>query len=304
MKQKVLVVGATSTVGEHVVDQLAQAGQLAVVAGVRNEAKGQPFRAKGIATVELDLADVDSIRRAVQGVDRIFLLTGYTVEMLNQSKMIVDQAERAGVRHIVHMGAWAPDDTDLAHFGWHQFVERYIEGSKLSWTHLAPGMFMQNMLGGGSLWGSFASSGVAGSRPLHAFTGAGRLGWIAAEDIARVAVASLHEPGMHAGKKYNLSVEVRSVAEIAAILSGTLGQPYHAQIHSPEDFYQALLTSGMEPNYAACARETLLRFGHSAIPGQEGMFPFQEIVGVPPISWAAFARLHSGEFLTLGDTAE
>lgn len=296
-KKTILVVGATSTVGRHVVSQLQQAARHEVVVGVRNAEKAEAFRSMGLKTVPLDLSKVESVRNAVQGVDRVFLLTGYTVEMLTQSKLVVDQAELAGAQHIVHMGAWAPDDTDLGHFGWHQYVERYIEGSKLGWTHLAPGMFMQNLLGAGTLFGSFAAANAINSRPIHAFTGEGRLGWIAAEDIAKVAVAALHDPDKHAGKKYNLSVEARSVGEIAGILSEALGQPFHAEIHEPEKFYRALLANGMEPNYAACARETLLRFGKGAIPGQGGTFPFEEIVGAAPIDWASFGRLHRTAFL-------
>ena len=198
-------------------------GQRDVIAGVRNAVKAQAFHDQGVGTVILDLNDVTSIRNAMRGIDRVFLFTGYTVEMLVQRKMIVDRAPAAGVDHLVHMGAWVPDDTDLPHFAWHQMIERYIAGSGLGWTHLAPGMFMQNLLGDGSLWGAFDGGGAAGSRAVHAFTGRARLGWIAAEDIARVAVAALQEPLRHAGRKYNLSVEVRSVPEIAAILSSALG---------------------------------------------------------------------------------
>jgi hypothetical protein len=35
-------------------------------------------------------------------VDRVFLLTGYTVAMLVQSKAFVDAAKKARVQHIVH----------------------------------------------------------------------------------------------------------------------------------------------------------------------------------------------------------
>jgi len=35
----------------------------------------------------------------------------------------------------------------LAHYGWHQFIERYIEWSGVTFTHLRPEIFMQNLLG-------------------------------------------------------------------------------------------------------------------------------------------------------------
>src|SRR5471030_368455 len=81
-KKKVLVIGATSTVGRHVVDQLAAAGEVEAIAGVRTPSKAKAFNDEGISTVELDLYSVESVRNSLKGIDRIFLLTGYTVDML------------------------------------------------------------------------------------------------------------------------------------------------------------------------------------------------------------------------------
>ena len=33
---------------------------------------------------------------------------------------------KAGVKHIVHLGACGDNDTRVAHYAWHQFIERYI----------------------------------------------------------------------------------------------------------------------------------------------------------------------------------
>jgi len=49
----------------------------------------------------------------------LFLLTGYTVDMLVQSKTLVDAAKKAGVRHIVHQGVFGQWDCTDPHFAWH-----------------------------------------------------------------------------------------------------------------------------------------------------------------------------------------
>ena len=300
MSGKALIVGATSTVGRYVVEQLATGGMVEPIAGVRTPQQARAFAAQGVATVNLDLGNVASVEAAVQGIDRIFLLTGYTVAMLPQSKLVIDYGRAAGVEQVVHMGAWAPDDTDLPHFGWHQYVERYIEGSGMGWTHLAPHMFMQNMLGQGNLWKAFtdasAADGNGGSRAVHSPIGDGRVGWVAAEDIARVAVAAFEDPSRHAGRKYNLSVDVKTVPEVVTILEETLDRPFHAVMHSPQEFGRALLAGGMEPTYAACATDNAGRFSRNEVPGQQEVFPFEEIVGVAPILWPAFAELHRADF--------
>jgi NAD(P)H dehydrogenase (quinone) len=69
--------------------------------------------------------------RPLANVDGLFLITAYTVDMLRQSKRLIDHARRAGVKHIVHLGACGDDDTDIAHYGWHQYIERYIEWSQI-----------------------------------------------------------------------------------------------------------------------------------------------------------------------------
>jgi NAD(P)H dehydrogenase (quinone) len=200
------------------------------------------------------------------------------------------------VGHIVHLGAMAPVDTDLPQFGWHLFVERYIVGSKLGWTHLAPNMFMQNLLGQNSLWDA---QGISDKRDgsLHAFFGEGRIGWIDADDIARVAATVLRAPAAHAGRKYDLSVEAKSVSEIATVLTDVLGQPFHLAARSPDEFLYGVLKAGMDPNYAHGARDALDRFSRNAVPGQADTFDnIEAIIGRPATTWREFAELHRAEF--------
>jgi len=296
---RVLVTGATGNNGSRVVRELHDdpgADGVKVVADVRNEAKAEGFNARGIETIIVDLDSVASVRAAVAGVDRIFLMAGYTVEMLRQSKIVVDAAEEAGVEHIVHLGAMAPADTDLPQFGWHLYVERYIAGSKLGWTHLAPNMFMQNLLGQNTLWDAQGISGKPDGS-LKSFFGDGRIGWIDADDIARVAAAVLRAPAVHAGRKYDLSVEARSVPEIAVELTEALGQPFRLAARSPDEFLKAALKAGMDPYYAHGARDALDRFSRNAVRGQADTFDNVEaIIGRKPTTWRQFAESHRSEF--------
>jgi NAD(P)H dehydrogenase (quinone) len=298
-KSRVLVIGATGGIGRQVVRELhnnSQDNGIEVIAAVRNKEKAKGFLEQGTETVMLDLNNVESVQAAVHNIDRIFLLTGYTVEMLRQSKVVVDAAVTAGVGHIVHMGAMAPADTDLPQFGWHIYIERYIEGSGLGWTHLAPNMFMQNLLGQNSLWDASGSSGKRDGS-LDSFFGEGRIGWIDADDIARVAATILRAPGSHAGTKYDLSVEAGSVQEVAELLTDVLGQPFHAAPRSPGEFLSAIIKAGMEPNYANGAREALDIFSRNAVLGQADTFKnIEAIIGRKPTTWREFADLHRNDF--------
>ena len=86
-KPRVLVMGATGQVGGSVIPLLARKANLEVVAAIRNPAKANKF---SVPTVHLDLDDFETFAPALTGVDRIFMATGYTVDMLRQSKDLVN----------------------------------------------------------------------------------------------------------------------------------------------------------------------------------------------------------------------
>lgn len=140
----ILVLGATGQTGRLVVEELRhQPGAVHLRVAARKETDLARFRAAGLDAVRVDLNDPSTFGLALAGVDRLFLLTGYTVDMLVQSKTLVDAARKAGVRHLVHQGIFGQWDCTDAHFAWHQLVEAYIERSGLAWTHLHPNFFME-----------------------------------------------------------------------------------------------------------------------------------------------------------------
>src|SRR5260370_1651249 len=145
-KPKILVQGATGQVGKNVIPHLFANDKVEVLAAARSPEKAKEL---GVPVVYLDLDKPDSIASALEGIDRAFLATGYTIDMMRQSKDFLNIAKKAGVKHIVHLGAYGDDDTRVAHYVWHQFIERYIEWCGFSFTHLRPEIFMQNLLGYG-----------------------------------------------------------------------------------------------------------------------------------------------------------
>ena len=126
-KPVVLVLGTTGTVGQRLMaDFDREPGDVQVRWAARRPEQVDELRAAGREAVRLDLDDPSTFAHALQGVDRVFLLTGYTVAMLTQSKTLVDAAVKAGVSHIVHQGVFANWDTTDPHFVWHQMIEKYI----------------------------------------------------------------------------------------------------------------------------------------------------------------------------------
>lgn len=97
---KILVLGATGKVGRTVAQLLAESGEVRVITGVRSPEKAQYFQEQGIEIRHLDLDRQETLRPALERIDRALLLTGYTVDMLRQSKRFLDTAKQTGVEHI------------------------------------------------------------------------------------------------------------------------------------------------------------------------------------------------------------
>src|SRR4029077_5808730 len=116
-KAKILILGATGQVGGAVVPNLAHNPDVQVVVGARAPEK---WHTPGTTAVRLDLDRPETLAPALEGVERAFLVTGYTVDMLRQSKDFLNVAKRAGVKHVVHLGACGDNDTRVAHYAWHQ----------------------------------------------------------------------------------------------------------------------------------------------------------------------------------------
>jgi len=160
-----------------------------VVVATRSPEK---WKTPGTTAVALDLDRPETLAPALAGIDRAFLVTGYTVDMLRQSKEFLNAAKRAGVKHVVHLGACGDDDTHVDHYAWHQFIERYVEWCGFSFTHLRPEIFMQNLLGYGGE--RYVKQGV-----VRHYVGNARLSWVDCEDVGAAAAACLLDPEKHAG---------------------------------------------------------------------------------------------------------
>ena len=232
-KPRILILGSTGRTGKAVIAELERRSD-SVVYSSRNRAQVDAWRQAGKDAVFLDLNDARTFPAALDGIDRLFLATGYTVDMVHQSKTMVDAAADAGLQFIVHLGIFGNGRTTDPHFAWHEMVERYIEGSGVAWSHIHPHFFMDNLL---------TSVPVVNGR-FYWFMGDKRVGWIAADDLAAVSAQVLAEgPQKHASKQYWLSTEVMNGFEAAAEIAEGLGQPVESVVLTPDDLV-AQITSG------------------------------------------------------------
>ena len=284
---RVLVMGATGQVGGAVVNQLKSIPSIDVVAAARNVTKAETL---GVPVVHLDLDDVETFAPALINVDRLFMATGYTVDMLRQSKDLVNYAKRAGVKLIVHLGACGDDDTRVAHYGWHQFIERYIESSSVPFVHLRPEIFMQNLLGYGGE--RYVNEGV-----IRHYVGAARLSWVDCEDVAAVASECLFNPARHVGNTYRLGYDAKTYEEIAQIMGDTLGKSFRYEARPPSEFLSHVLAAGAEPAYMKCVFDSYTDFTNGVGEKADEVFDnFPALVGRQPRLLSDFVSHHADQF--------
>ncbi|MFT7164157.1 MAG: NAD(P)H dehydrogenase (quinone) [Flavobacterium sp.] len=289
VKPRILVMGATGQVGGKTIDFLLSDTSIEIVAAVRTPEKAAPFNEIGIETVILDFDDESTHMDAFKHIDRVFMVTAYTVEMLRQSKALLDNAKKSGVKYIVHLGACGPDDTSIGHWAWHQFVERYIEWAGFSYTHLRPQDFMQNLLG-------YGGKGAIGDGVLHHYVADARMSWVDVDNVAEVAAVTLAHPELHVGKTYRLGYDAKNFNEIAALMTSIVGKPFRYEALSPDVFLQSMIDAGAEMAYMGCVYDHFKRYAAGTIPGADDTFDtFYEITGKQPVKWADFIEKHKAE---------
>jgi uncharacterized protein YbjT (DUF2867 family) len=276
----VIVFGATGTVGRQVVTQLAEGG-IPSRAVSRRADVASAGTSEVIEWVRADLGDPGTLDRVLEGVDRVFLVTGGQAMLLEGN--LLAAAGRAGVTHVVRMsGSFlvGPDATvgfDRAHYR----AEQALERSGLAWTHLRPSYFMQNLL----------IQGASGTLALP--FGDARVNLVDTRDIAAVAVAALTGAG-HEGQTYPVSgPEALTFTQVAATLSTVTGRPFSYRPVGREEFAATLQQWGLPATAAADVAEeyTVIGRHHPAFEQVTDTVP--RLTGRPGISLARFAADHA-----------
>lgn len=288
-KPTILVLGATGKVGGETARLLAASDNVHVIAGVRSPETAHALKAQGIEVRLLDLDRHETLAPALKNVNRALLLTGYSVDMLKQSKAFVDAAKQTGVEYIVHIGGSGAATNEVAHWGWHQLIEAYIQQQGFSYTHLRPEAFMQNVTGPGYRW-------PEGNTIRH-YVGSARWSWIDCQDLAIAAAQMLRQPQAYAGQTIPLGYDAKTFDEVAQILTDVVGKPFYAEARPPEEFLANALAAGADPAYMTCIYTQFKLNAAGEIPNADATFDnFEAIAGRKPTVWKEFVLKHRALF--------
>lgn len=204
----ILITGATGNIGRELVQRFIEHGTRVRIL-VRDERKAASFAGKVDAVIG-DLDHPETLRPAMHGVDKLFLVTPDTKQVTN----LLRAAKEAGVKHIVKVST-IEADRSLGPGKWHRQQEELIQSMGFAWTMLRPTMMMVNTA---EWW----AETIKTQNAVYFPGGKGCVSPVDAGDVASVAYAVLTEPG-HEGNIYELTgPQSLTIAEMVATLANVL----------------------------------------------------------------------------------
>jgi uncharacterized protein YbjT (DUF2867 family) len=276
------ITGATGGLGGRVARRLAEQG-VAQRLVVRDPARAPQLPGAEAALAAYD--DGEAMRRALQGYDTLLLVSASEApDRVRLHTGAVDAAVAAGVERIVYISflAAAPDATfTFARDHWH--TEQHIRTSGLRHTFLRD-----------SLYQDYFPLLVGSDGVIRGPAGDGRVGAVARDDIADVAVAVLISDG-HDGRTYDLTGPAAiTLHQAAEELTRVSGQAVTYQAETLEEAYASRASygapdwevAGWVTTYAAIATGELEVVSDSVAA----------VAGHPPLGLAEFLRRNPASY--------
>lgn len=240
----IAITGATGQLGQHVIENLLKTVPASqIVAIVRNPAKAAALSQQGITVRQADYTDEAAFTTALQGIDKLLLISSSEVgQRTPQHRNVINAAKSARVKFIAYTSLLHADTSPLGLADEHVATEKMLAESGLDYALLRNGWYSENYL---------ASAPAALEHGV--FIGAAGDGKIAAAtraDYAAAAARVISEEG-HAGKIYELAGdEGWTLSQLAAELAQQSGKKVVYQNLSEADFAAALKGFGLPAGLA------------------------------------------------------
>lgn len=245
-KSGVLVTGITGHQGGAVADSLLRHG-MRVVGLTRDARKADALKARGVELVEGDLTDRAALARALETVDKAFLVTtpfeGGMAAEVTMGMTFIDAAREADVRHLVFGSVVAADrGTGIPHFETKALIEAHLKASRVPYTILRPVFFMENFLAPWVLPGireGKVSMGVNADRALQ---------MISIRDIGEFALAAFRTPDWYLRQTVEIAGDALTMPDALGMISRKTGRDIRYEV-IPPDRLEATVGADMAKMY-------------------------------------------------------
>ncbi|MBJ9323413.1 SDR family oxidoreductase [Citrobacter portucalensis] len=240
----IAITGATGLLGQHVIESLLKTVPASqIVAIVRNPAKATALSQQGITVRQADYSDEAAFTTALQGIDKLLLISSSEVgQRAPQHRNVINAAKAAHVKFIAYTSLLHADTSPLGLADEHVATEKMLAESGIAYALLRNGWYTENYL---------ASAPAALEHGV--FIGAAGEGKIASAtraDYAAAAARVISEDG-HSGKTYELAGDAGwTLSQLAAELAKQSGKKVVYQNLSEADFAAALKGVGLPAGLA------------------------------------------------------
>jgi uncharacterized protein YbjT (DUF2867 family) len=239
----ILLTGATGTAGSFIANEFVR-HRVPVRILVRDRAKAAAL--EKVPTVELvegDMSKRGSLGPALEGVDRLLMISGPRMDMVETQRTFIDAAKAAGVRHVIKFsGLDARPETTFAFGLMHKEIEEYLESSGLAWTHLRPTGFMQEYLR--------EAPSIIHEGALYFALGDVKLNPVDLVDVAKVGFLLLRDGGHEGARLPMTGPEALTMTEVADRIARANGSTVRYVAVPPIARRQALIAHGIPPEFA------------------------------------------------------
>jgi uncharacterized protein YbjT (DUF2867 family) len=294
----ILVTGAAGRIGgtgRMVVEALLERGH-AVRAFVRtHDERARHLETLGAELFVGDLLDFHAVRAALQGIKRAYFCYPVAESLLEAAIGFAALAQDGDLEAIVDLSQGGADVFSTSPAArQHGLVERALDWVNVGVIHLRASFFADNLL-------IFAAPSIVsqGTFSLPYLGNAGSA-MVAAEDVARVAVALLEDPQPHRGLTYTVTgPAILFPQEIAQILSDVLHRPVTYTDLSTENWQKLLgvpLSSHVMQHFAASGKARSAQQPHGSPARVQISDTVRRLTGREPVSLETFLRTHAQAF--------
>lgn len=235
---KIAVTGATGQLGRLVIEKLkTRVAADQIIALVRNPDQAGDL---GVTLREFDYNRPDTLEPALQGVERLLLISSSEMDRrVPQHLAVIAAAKAAGVAHVVYTSLLHADRSPIGFAKDHLATEQALAGSGLAFTVLRNGWYTENY-----------TPSIPVALANGAFVSAaedGRVSSAPRADYAEAAALVMTSDG-HAGQTYELAGDdAWTMADLAAEVSARSGQVVGYHRVSKQENAAILLAAGLPP---------------------------------------------------------
>ncbi|WP_434051401.1 MAG: SDR family oxidoreductase [Roseibium sp.] len=248
----IAVTGANGQLGRSVLRFLKDLANEPVRALVRAPEKAQDLRSAQVSVVRFDYDDPASLPSALEGVDRLLLISGSEVgQRVPQHAAVIEAAKSAGVKFIAYTSLLNVPHTRLILGAEHIKTEKLLEESGIAYVSLRNGWYLENFAG--SIAAALEHGAVVGS------SGNGKTSIAGRDDYAEAAARIVAGDDLATRAIELAGDEALTLQDLATEISRQTGRQIPFQNVPEEDYAGILSAAGLPEGFARAIADSSAR---------------------------------------------